>query len=109
MKANKGSKRHLPYTKEEDNYILENYKKLGCEKIAKELYRTHDGIRKRWQTLNRKGETMSAVLNINEKQRATQFVAAITIIRKIKHKDRVSATLEAVRAGWLDDIEIKIV
>ena len=110
MEVCKEIRRHKPYTEEEDDYILENYKKLGRKVIAKKLHRTPAGIRNRHMTLRRKnGGYRPAELNTNAEQRIMQFIAAITIIRKIKHEDKVSVTMEAVRAGWLDDVKIKVV
>jgi hypothetical protein len=94
------------YTEKESEYILQNYDELGPERIAQDLGRTTRGVVSKRERLLSEAE-----IRIDRDNRIQAFYVAMNIIkgRNIKHENAVAGALEAVRAGWLDDIEIKIV
>ncbi|MCF6466371.1 hypothetical protein [Clostridium sp. Cult2] len=106
-----GSRRYKPYTKEEDNYILENYERLGPEIIAKKLGRAEIAIINKWHRLSNDQDLIKGAIKNTSGYRKIQFIAAMKIIKEkdIKHDNRIPGTIKAVRAGWLDDINIKVV
>lgn len=97
------------WAEKEDDFLIRNWDVISSNEIAEKLGRTRSSVINRRNRLSRQG--MLKVKKGNREDRKLDFLVSLLIVknRNIKHENAVVGCMEAVRAGELEDIKIKVV